>query len=123
MEFNAYKKHDIFDFRDVIERYEELENFDRDKEEEQEFSDISALIDEVEGYGHDVDWRGNWYPIIFVNENYWTDYCQSMCEDCGDIPNDLPFYIANHIDWDGVASDIKQDYSEVIFNDETYYYR
>jgi hypothetical protein len=115
---------DILDVRDLIERYEELETQElKSESEENEFSDLCALLDELEGNGGDEQWRGNWYPVTLINESYFADYCNELLIDCGDLPRDLPFYIESNIDWDGVAQDLKVDYSEVTYNEETYYYR
>lgn len=38
------------------------------------------------------------------------DFAENLCEECGDIPKDLPSYI--HIDWERTARDIMQDYTE-----------
>jgi antirestriction protein len=112
------------DTRDLIERYEELEEQEeRSEEEETEFSDLAALLDELEGNGGDEQWRGEWYPTLLIDEADFTDYAQELCEECGDISSDLPWYIANHIDWEGVAREIRCDYSSVEFDGTTYYYR
>jgi hypothetical protein len=115
---------DILDVRDLIERYEELETQElKSESEENELSDLQALLDELEGNGGDEQWRGNWYPITLINESYFTEYSKELLNDCGDLPKDLPWYIESNIDWDGVAQDLKVDYSEVTYNEETYYYR
>lgn len=112
------------DIRDLIERYEELESADvRDEDEYLEFVALNDLLEELEGNGGDEQWRGNWYPVTLIHENYFTDYAQELCEDCGEIPSELPWYIANHIDWEGVAREIRCDYSSVEYENSTYYYR
>jgi hypothetical protein len=115
---------DILDIRDLIERYEELETQElKSESEENEFSDLCALLDELEGNGGDEQWRGNWYPVTLINESYFTEYSKELLNDCGDLPKDLPWYIESNIDWDGVAQDLKVDYSEVTYNEETWFYR
>tara|TARA_R110000868_G_scaffold93190_1_gene258035 strand:- start:1205 stop:1729 length:525 start_codon:yes stop_codon:yes gene_type:complete len=44
---------------------------------------------------------------------YNSDVCftQTLLEDCGDIPTNLPHYI--HIDWESTSNDIMMDYSTV----------
>jgi antirestriction protein len=37
------------------------------------------------------------------------DFVQSLLEDTGELPKDLPHYI--HIDWESTARDIMMDYS------------
>lgn len=115
---------DILDIRDLIERYEELETQElKSESEENEFNDLQALLDELESNGGDEQWRGNWYPLTLINEDYFTEYCCDLVKDIGDIPSSLPDYISTNIDWEGVADDLKVDYSEVTYNGETYYYR
>lgn len=115
---------DVLDVRDLIERYEELENQNiKSESEEVEFSELRVLLDEIKGNGGDEQWKGDWYPITLINESYFTDYCEELVKDCGDLPRDLPAYIESNICWDGVANDLILDYSEVTFYDEIYYYR
>lgn len=45
------------------------------------------------------------------------DFAQQLCEDCGDIPKDLPVYI--YIDWERTAHDVMMDYTE----QDGYYFR
>lgn len=58
-----------------------------------------------------------------IAEDYFTAYSKQLCEDLGDLPSDLPWYISNHIDWDGVAESLKVDYSTVTLDGETYLHR
>lgn len=110
----------ILDVRDLIEIYEELELNDNNLDE---FISLKELLNELKGYGGDEEWRGDWYPITLISEYEFSDYCRELLEDCGEIPTGLPWYIESNINWDGVADDIKIDYSEVEYNGLTYYYR
>lgn len=116
---------DVIDIREVIERYEELEMMedDRDEDEQAEFSVIGNFLDEVKGYGGDEDWRGDWYPLFFIKDWYFTDYCEEFVKECGYINDDLPYFLQNAIDWDKVADEMKYDYSEVEIEGKTYFYR
>ena len=42
-----------------------------------------------------------------------------MLEDCGDIPRDLPSYLTIMVDYDA----LKQDYTALDFDGQTYYVR
>ena len=132
---------DTLDSRDIIERIEELESELEDLEttvedvdneykteakkeiedwQESNLDELEALKkleDEAEG---SPDWE---YGEILIRESYFVEYCQELCQDIGEIPKDLPWYIANHIDWEGVAREIKQDYMEVDFNGISYFIR
>lgn len=134
---------DIIDVRDIIARVEELEsekdNFtapNRDgyktsigadevwkktySDEAAELAALQAILDELKGYGGDEQWRGDWYPVTLIRDSYFIDYARELLEECGDIPRNLPRYIA--IDWKKTAMTIRQDYSHISL-DATYWYR
>jgi hypothetical protein len=124
---------DVFDIRDLIAKVEELEG-ERDMLSEQsevdewnesdegkELAFLLEFLDEVKGRGGDEQWRGDWYPVGFINNSYFTEYAMELLKDICDLPNDIPHYIA--IDEEKTAENIQQDYSSVDFNGETYWYR
>lgn len=150
---------DMLDVRDLIERYEELEDElssitdiedeiesldpEEDKEEirtakenleakkneledeQEEFDQLKEILDELCGNGGDEQWRGDWYPLILINSDYFTDYTKELVEDCGYIKSEreggLPWWIK--IDWEETADNVKIDYTSIDIGDETYYYR
>jgi hypothetical protein len=58
-----------------------------------------------------------------INESYFTQYCMDWVIDCGYIKSDLPSFIENNIDWDGVADDLRCDYSSIEIDGTIFYYR
>lgn len=124
---------DTFDIRDVIERFEELESLKDDHELEPDgghFSDdestelkaIESFLDDVKGYGGDEQWRGDWYPVTFIRDSYFITYAEELADDIGAVDNDAKWPL-NHIDWESAANALKDDYSEVDIQGETYWYR
>lgn len=129
------KYDDVIDSRDVIERIEELETEQAelveqllngeisesdmkafDDEEGKELDMLRALAEEAEQYNS--DWK---YGVQLIRSSYAEDYCQEELEDCGYIPKDIPWWIA--IDWEKTTENWLQDYTEVEFDDVTYYIR
>lgn len=133
---------DVFDLRDVIARFEELET---EKEEiesreetanelaewhndyDDEFQAIEEFLSEVKGYGGDEQWRGDWYPITFIMDRHFEDYAQELAEDIGAINRDSA-WPNNCIDWKQAASELQMDYSSVwVMNEKghshCYWYR
>jgi hypothetical protein len=61
------------------------------------------------------------YGLFLIHEDNFQEYCKDLLQDCGDIPENLPDYIA--IDWDETADNLKVDYSEVEYQGESYLFR
>ena len=119
---------DIIDLRDVIERYEYLEEAvlsvsaeEADCDELEEALILGKLLDDLKGYGGDEQWRGDWYPVTLIRDSYTADYTEELIKECGDVSNDLPWYVA--IDWAQTWMNIRVDYSEVEIDGVTYWYR
>jgi len=140
---------EILDTRDIIEKFEELEteflsiyneqasddDFASDSEDDDfivwlaglhtdeavEFKTLRDILDDLKGCGGDEQWRGDWYPITLIREDYFTDYCMELVQDIGDLPRDIPSYL--EIDWQKTANNIRMDYSETDIDGNTYYFR
>jgi hypothetical protein len=116
---------DILDTRDLQDRMDEiemdLETLEMTQDErqalEEELKAIQTVKEEVEGYSGD-DWRDG---VQLISMDYFSDYCQELLEDCGEIPRNLPAYIV--IDWDETAENLRVDYTEVDFQGTTYLFR
>lgn len=121
---------DVIDLRDVINRVEELEEIDgiedlidnlTENDDAKELVMLREFLGECQGYGGDEQWRGDWYPVTAIRDSYFTDYTQQLLEDIGDLPKDIPHYIA--IDWEATAKNIQVDYTGVEFDGVTYWVR
>lgn len=116
---------DLIDVRDIIARFEELENdpqLDKDTTISDEANELAALLDELKGNGGDEQWRGAWYPVTLIRDSYFKDYAMELADDLGAInseatwPNDC-------IDWDRAADELQMDYSSLDYNGIDYWYR
>ncbi len=90
-------------------------------EDIEEYKEIKIILDELKGCGGDEQFRGDWFPITLISESYFTDYCMDLVQDIGDLPRDIPSYLA--IDWEATADNLKVDYSEIEVDGATYYFR
>ena len=124
------KQEILNDFLEVFPQYEDMTDT---------FEDIRLDEEEIES------WRDNWqteleviedinelensvgsewsYGVTLIDEDDFQDYCEEFIEDCGYISKDMPMIISNNIDWTGIADDMKQDYSEIEYQGNTYLYR
>jgi hypothetical protein len=99
---------------------QEAEAF-RETEDGEELAKLESLLKELCGYGGDHQFDGDWYPGMLIRYSHFTDYCMELVQDIGDLPKDIPSYLA--IDWDKTADNLRVDYSEVEFDGVTFLYR
>lgn len=95
-------------------RQEILQEWDDDNGEELEA--LKKLNEE--GEQNAGDWE---HGATLIREDYFTEYCEELLQDIGDLPKDVPGYLV--IDWEKTADNLKADYSEVDFDGETYLVR
>lgn len=105
---------DIIDSRDLIARIEFLEYILEDndafevetEEEREELKKLKEFAAGFEGYG---DFE---HGESIISGEYFVEYTKQLITDCGYISKDMPSFISDNIDWEGVAEDIKVDYME-----------
>lgn len=138
----------MIDTRDLVEKREELQTnlvdsfnnyFDTELED---FGDLTSYIDNSED--EDVqEWREDnsddfdhieeidyiedtvsefSYGETLIPVDDFTEYCEDMVEDCYDLTN-VPSFIKNNINWEGVASDLSVDYTDVTYQGVSYLVR
>jgi hypothetical protein len=134
--FNIYGGDDVIDVRDVIERFEHLEQLrqpgpvdlgDDDNEQDQddlfaELADLETFLSDLRGNGEDEQWRGGWYPVTLIRDSYFEDYARELAEDIGAIRSDVG-WPCNCIDWKQAARELQLDYSTVKICGVTYWCR
>lgn len=119
--------------REAADTIEDPENYDEDEvTEAKEFiqtlanfinqshlgcdeEDPETVVDALGQLGRDED--------SLISDGYFTEYAESLTKELGYLPDEVPWWISNHIDWDGVADDIKADYSELTLDGEKYWHR
>ena len=66
---------------------------------------------------------GDWlYGATLIRDTYFKEYAQELAEDIGAVDSDAAWPM-NCIDWDAAADALRQDYTEVEFDGETYLIR
>jgi DNA repair ATPase RecN len=123
----ALKQEILDSFLENFPHYEEMtESFEDIRFEEEEieswkeyFEDELKEIEEIDDIENEVGSEFE-YGVTLVDVDDFTDYCEELVSDIGDLPKDLPSYIANNIDWEGVAEDLKLDYTEVTYQGNSY---
>ena len=102
-------------FEDIRFEEEEIESWKSDWEEElKQIEEIDTIENECSEFS---------FGETLIDEDDFEEYCQEFIEDCGYISKDMPMIISNNIDWAGIADGMKQDYSEIEYQGNTYLYR
>lgn len=99
----------------------ELETYIDHMREELPPEELQSVLDfaaEFKDYADDYD-----YGEVAIHDDYFTEYTKELVCDVGYLPDNLPWWIANHIDWSGVADELKMDYSAIEFDGQTYWTR
>ena len=117
-------------FNTELEYFEDIDTFLNDEDssnitsnEREDFNEYwkgeMEQIKEIDEIENNVDEFE--FGCTLIHEDYFEEYTEEMLIDCGDLPKDLPTWI--EIDWSSTADNVKQDYSEVEYQGETYYFR
>ena len=83
----------------------------------EELAELEALKEEIESNSDE----GFEYGIQLIHEDYIDDYLDELLEDCGYLPKDLPSWIK--IDWQATYNNMKEGYTEIELNGNTFYVR
>ena len=115
-------QNELYDIDNKLEEIAEKENEIQECEFEcnrysEELAELEALKEEIESNSDE----GFEYGIQLLHENDIDDYLNDMLVDCGYIPKDLPSWI--EIDWQATYDNMKQDYSKIELNGNTFYVR
>ncbi len=123
-DFNDRFNTELDDF-DEIETYlndEASENIDKDERDDfksywkDEYQQIEAINEVENAVGSEFT-----YGCTLIEEDDFEDYVEDMLIDCGYISKDFPTWI--EIDWSATAENVRQDYSELEYKGDTYYFR
>lgn len=118
----------LFDFNEVFPQYgtDDFDSILFDEEEIQDWKEIWAEeLDTIKRIDSVEDEVGSEFEhgVTLIEEGDFVDYCKELVSDLGVLPSELPFYIESNIDWEGVAEDLKADYSELEYEGNTYLFR
>lgn len=123
---NSYR---VIDRQDVIARIRYLED-ERDEIEDEEergawiegdegkeLAALKALADEAKEYG---DWV---HGETLIADSYFAEYAKELASDIGNYDPRNVRWPYTCIDWEKAVDELKQDYTSVDFDGETYWIR
>ena len=115
--FNDYFDTELEDFGDLTSYIDNSE--DEDVQEWKE--DNSDDFDHIEEINYlESELTDFIYGETLIPSDDFTEYCKGMVED---YLYNVPDFIKDNINWDGVASDLEVGYSSVTYQGESYLVR
>ena len=117
--FNNYFDTEIEDFDELTKHISNSDNEDVEEWRDDKVYDFEHIdeINELE----DESTEFSFGETLIPNDDF-TEYCKDMVEDCYNL-KDVPDFIKDNINWEGVASDLGVDYSNVTYQGVSYLVR
>ena len=107
---------DILDSRNLLDELKTLDKID-------DIERIAAIEELIEEVGKE-DFE---FGVTFIRENFWVEYCEDFAYECGYLSSPYGASDTNplwyHIDWESWADSMSQDYDQIKFDGDTYYWR
>jgi len=102
---------DDVEIADLLEEYNKTCDalIEWDEENGEELKELQDMAGEISEWLHGE---------TLIPEDDFVDYVEELLKDCGELPQNTPWYIA--IDWEKTADNIKADYVEVTYQGTTY---
>ena len=98
-------------FEDIRFEEEEIQSWKEDFEDElKEIEEIDTIENEL---GSEFD-----YGVTLVDVDDWEEFVEQDLKDLDYIPKDFPSWI--EIDWEATANNVRQDYTEVEYQGNSY---
>ena len=98
-------------FEDIRFEEEGIQSWKEDFEDElKEIEEIDTIENEL---GSEFD-----YGVTLVDVDDWEEFVEQDLKDLGYIPKDFPSWI--EIDWEATANNVRQDYTEVEYQGNSY---
>ena len=114
--FNEYFETKIGDFDELIEHIDNSDNKDVEEWRDDKVYDFEH-IDEINELEDEI--TNFFYGKALIPEDDFTEYCEDMVNDCYGMKN-VPSFVKYNINWEGVASDLSVDYTNVTYQGESF---
>lgn len=117
--FNNYFDTEIEDFDELTKHIDNSEDEDVQEWRQENDNDFDHIeeIDYVEDNVSEFP-----FGETLIHNDDFTEYCKDMVEDCYNL-KDVPDFIKNNINWEGVASDLEVGYRNVTYQGESFLVR
>ncbi len=111
---NCFPQYETDVFENIRFQEEEIQSWVND------WSDALKEIKEIDNIEQSFK-VVNFNSIRLIHEDFFVKYIKDL-ELLNEGMNLLSSYILNNINWEGVANELRLDYTEFIYQDETYLY-
>ena len=98
-----------YDYDDAFER--------RMQSREQHIINTKKMMEEIDTIENELGSEFD-YGVTLVDVDDWEEFVEQDLKDLGYIPKDFPSWI--EIDWEATANNVRQDYTEVEYQGNSY---
>ncbi len=109
------------DFEHYVDRTDSYEDIRFEEEElegfKENWADELIQIEQIDAIENEIGSEFE-HGVTMIPEDDFENYVEELLKDAGYINRDIPWWIV--IDWKETADNVKQDYVEVEYSNETY---
>lgn len=84
------------------------------------YDEIKVLKEVCEDGESFYDWE---HGETLIHDSYFTQYAEELAHDLGLVSGEMMDWPLRHIDWEAAAEELRQDYSTIDFDGQTYWLR
>lgn len=119
---------DMLEVEDITNRVDELRELLEEAsesdytEERQELHFLEQTLSEMQGYGGNHQWDGNWYPDYLIADRHFKDYAKELAYDIYGEELRNARWPMSCVDWDKAASELQMDYTSITIDGHEFLY-
>lgn len=91
-------------------------------EERQELHFLEQTLREMQGYGGNYQWEGDWYPDYLIAGRHFKTYAKELAYDVSGEELRRAAWPMRCIDWDKATEELKTDYTSITIDGHEFLY-
>jgi hypothetical protein len=92
------------------------------EEERKELHFLEQTLREMQGYGGNYQWEGDWYPDYLIADQHFKTYAKELAYDVSGEELRNARWPMNCIDWEKATQELMQDYTSITIDGHEFLY-
>lgn len=105
---------------DIINEIGDSESLEEFVDEREQEASLRTILEAGLNGVSPEDWN---YGVALIADHYFEEYAEELAKDCGYLPDDEDNPLLVCVDWGRWADDVRQYYTEIDIEGETYWVR